>query len=146
MGILPQNLTCIINGSLEYTDDDVPEADPLPYGTDFSVGGSLIMSLYGLIPFELWMHWTTKMLVVYVLPNVCLRLRQLSQLSFIDIWGCVCSVSQFSCDGRKNVCTYLIIIIKSEVWFINHCLGLGHQTMICAVCLTMFYGWIAQMT
>ena len=28
----------------------------------------------------------------------------------------------------------LIIIIKSEVWNITHCLGLGHETMVCAVC------------
>ena len=27
----------------------------------------------------------------------------------------------------------LIIIIKSEVWTITHCLGLGHETMVCAV-------------
>ena len=33
---------------------------------------------------------------------------------------------------------YLIIIIKPEVWIINHCLGLGHETMVCAVCLSMF--------
>ena len=32
----------------------------------------------------------------------------------------------------------LIIIIKSEVWTITHCLGLGHETMVCAVCLSMF--------
>ena len=24
-------------------------------------------------------------------------------------------------------------------WIINHCLGLGHETMVCAVCLTMFF-------
>ena len=41
----------------------------------------------------------------------------------------------------------LIIIIKPEVWIINHFLGLGHETMVCAVCLTMFlwtrvvYNW-----
>ena len=29
----------------------------------------------------------------------------------------------------------LIIIIKSEVWTITHCLGLGHETMVSAVCL-----------
>ena len=32
----------------------------------------------------------------------------------------------------------LIIIIKSEVWTITHCLGLGHETMVCAVCLSIF--------
>ena len=31
-----------------------------------------------------------------------------------------------------------IIIIKSEVWPICHCLGLGHETMECAVCLSVF--------
>ena len=34
--------------------------------------------------------------------------------------------------------SHCIIIIKPEVWIINHCLGLGHETMVCAVCLTMF--------
>ena len=31
----------------------------------------------------------------------------------------------------------LIIIIKSEVWTITHCLGLGHETMVCAVWLSV---------
>ena len=38
----------------------------------------------------------------------------------------------------------LIIIIKSEVWTITHCLGLGHETMVCAVCLFIFL-WICDM-
>ena len=28
--------------------------------------------------------------------------------------------------------------MKLEVWTIIHCLGLGHETMICAVCLFIF--------
>ena len=32
-----------------------------------------------------------------------------------------------------------LIIIKSEVWAITHCLGLGHETMVCAVCLSIFF-------
>ena len=32
----------------------------------------------------------------------------------------------------------LIIIIKSEVWTIIHCLWLGHGTMVCPVCLSLF--------
>ena len=35
----------------------------------------------------------------------------------------------------------LIIIIKSEVWTITHCLGLGHETMVYAVCLAILL-WI----
>ena len=38
-------------------------------------------------------HWTTKMLAWYRLPSVCLRLRQFSQLSFIQYMGlCVFSL------------------------------------------------------
>ena len=41
----------------------------------------------------IWRHWTTKMLVGYVLPSVCLRLRQFSPLSFIQYMGlCVFSL------------------------------------------------------
>ena len=32
-----------------------------------------------------------------------------------------------------------IIIIKSEVWTITHCLWLGHETMVCAVCLFVYF-------
>ena len=35
----------------------------------------------------IWRHWTNKMLVRYMLPNVCLRLRQFSQLSFVQYMG-----------------------------------------------------------
>ena len=38
----------------------------------------------------------------------------------------------------------LIIIIKSEVWTITHCSGLGPETMVCAVCLSIFL-WICDM-
>ena len=38
----------------------------------------------------------------------------------------------------------LIIIIKPEVWTITHCLGLGHETMVCAVCIFVFL-WICDM-
>ena len=40
----------------------------------------------------------------------------------------------------------LIIIIKSEVWSITHCLGLGHETMVCAVCLSIFLSLAQIMT
>ena len=32
----------------------------------------------------------------------------------------------------------LIVIIKSEVWTITHCLGLGHETMVSAVYLSIY--------
>ena len=53
-----------------------------------------------------------------------------------SIYGAVCfQFSQFPRDGWENILFCLIIIIKSEVWTIIHCLGLGHETMVCAVCL-----------
>ena len=32
-----------------------------------------------------------------------------------------------------------IIIIESEVWTITHCLGLGHEIMVSAICLFIFF-------
>ena len=41
----------------------------------------------------IWRHWTTKMLVRYMMPSVCQRFRQFSQLSFIQYMGlCVFSL------------------------------------------------------
>ena len=70
--------------------------------------------------------------------RVCLRLRLFSQLSFIQYMGlCVFSLPNSPVMLWESVLN-LIIVIKSEVWIINHCLALGHETMVCAVCLTMF--------
>ena len=38
------------------------------------------------------------------------------------------------CEDWENI-YFLIIIIKSEVWTITHCLELGHETMVSDVCL-----------
>ena len=37
--------------------------------------------------------------------------------------------THFPCNWGNIYILYLIIIIKSEVWTITHCLGLGHETM-----------------
>ena len=55
-----------------------------------------------------------------------------------SIWGCASSAYPIFLWWSWECVLYLIIIIKSEVWNINHCLGLGHETMVCAVCFTMF--------
>ena len=52
---------------------------------DYTISLSLLCRL-------IWRHWTNKMLVKYMLPSVCLRLRLFSQLSFIQTWGCVFSL------------------------------------------------------
>ena len=72
-------------------------------------------------------------------PCVWVRSGIFSQLSIIQYVGlCVFSlpISLVMIDRMYILC--LIIIIKSEVWTITHCLGLGHQTTVCAVCLSAF--------
>ena len=60
----------------------------------------------------IWRHWTTKMLVRYMLPSVCLRLRQFSQSSFIQYMGLCLQLTHFSCDDRENV--YFILLSSSN--------------------------------
>ena len=67
----------------------------------------------------IWRYWTYKMHVRYILSSVWVRLSIFSPLSIIQ-YVVLCG---------------LIIIIKSEVSIITHCLGLGHETMVSAVCL-----------
>ena len=88
----------------------------------------------------IWRHWTYKMPVRYNLSSVWVRLSISSQLSIIQYVGAVCfhlPISFVMIERTYILC--LIIIIKSEVWTITHCLGLGHGTMVCAVCLSMFF-------
>ena len=61
----------------------------------------------------IWKHWTTKMLARYMMPSVCLRLSQFSQLSLYSLYGAVClQLTQFSCDDRGNV--YFILLSSSN--------------------------------
>ena len=88
---------------------------------------------------------TIKCLSVwYVLWSVWVRLSIFPQLSII-LCGAVCfQFTYFPCDDWENIYILcLIIIIKSEVWTITHCLGLGHETVVCAVCLSVFlWHWL----
>ena len=66
-------------------------------------------------------------------------LKTLNSLSYplYTIWGCVFSVYPFPLWWLREYTLCLIFIIKSEIWIIIHCLGLGHETMVCAVCLSL---------
>ena len=81
----------------------------------------------------IWRHLTYKMPVRYILSSVWVRLSIFSQL--YNIWGCVFSVCQSPLWWLRWYLLCLIIKIKSEVWTITHCLGLGHETMLCTICL-----------
>ena len=78
--------------------------------------------------------------VRYILSSVWVRLSIFSPLSIIQYVGLYVfslPISLVMIEIIYILC--LIIIIKSEVWTITHCLGLGHETMVCAVCLFVFF-------
>ena len=87
----------------------------------------------------IWRHWTYKMPIRYNLSSVWVRLRIFSQLSIIQNVGlCVFNLPISFVMTEIIYILCLITIIKSEVWSITHCLGLGHEKMVCAVCLSIF--------
>ena len=84
-------------------------------------------------------HWTYKMPVRYILSSVWVRLSIFSPLSIIQYVGLyVFSLPISVVMIARIYILCLIIIIKSEVWTIAHCLGLGHETMVSVVCLSIF--------
>ena len=86
----------------------------------------------------IWSHRTYKMTVRYILSSVWVRLSIFSPLSSIQYVGlCVFSWPIPLVIIERIYIHCLIIIIKSEVWTVTHCLGLGHETMVCAVCLSI---------
>ena len=87
----------------------------------------------------IWRHWTYKMPVRYILSSLWVRLSKLSPLSIIQYVGLYVfslPISVVMIERIYILC--LVIIIKSEVWTITHCLELGHETMVSAVCLSIF--------
>ena len=67
------------------------------------------------------------------------KIRHILSVIHYTIQGAVCfQFAHFPCDWENIYIFYLIVIIKSKVWTITHCLGLGHETMVCAVCDSVF--------
>ena len=87
------------------------------------------------------------MLVRYILSSICLRLSQFSQLSFMQLCGCVYSAYPFLLWWLWEYVYYLITILKLEVWPICHSLWLGHETMVCTVSFYILISivWLWQM-
>ena len=80
------------------------------------------------------------------------KIKHILSVIHYTICGAVCfQFTPFRCADWENIYIYiniyilcLNIIIKSEVWTITHCLGFGHETMVCAVCLSVLL-WICDM-
>ena len=87
----------------------------------------------------IWGQWTYKMPVRYILSSVWARLSIFSLLFIIQYVGLYVFsllISLVMIERIYILC--LIINIKSVVWTINHCLGLGHELMVSAVCFSIF--------
>ena len=87
----------------------------------------------------IWRHWTSKMPVRYILSSVWVRLSicfPLSIIQYVGLYVFSLPISLVMIERIYILC--LIIIKKSEVWTITHCLGLGHETMVSVVCLSIF--------
>ena len=84
-------------------------------------------------------NWTYEIPVRYIMSSVWVRLSIFSPLSIIQHVGLYVFSSPISLVMIERIYILsLFIIIKSEVWTTTHCLGLGHETMVSAVCLSIF--------
>ena len=85
------------------------------------------------------MYWISKILVRYILLSAWLRLSQFFHLYFMQHLGLCLFRLTISLMMIVRICALnLIIIIESELWPICHCSRLGHETMVCAVWLSIF--------
>ena len=94
----------------------------------------------------IWRHWTYKMPVRHILSSVWIRLSIFSPLSiilYVELYVFSLPISVVMIERIFILC--LIIIIKSEVWTITHCIGFGHETMVSALCLSIFFLLINNM-
>ena len=89
----------------------------------------------------IWRHWMPVCQIYFV--ECVSEIKHILSVFHYTIYGAVCfQFANLPCDDWDDILC-LIIIIKSEVWTITHCLGLGHETMVCAVCL-YFYCIISE--
>ena len=88
----------------------------------------------------IWRHWTYRMPVRYILSSVWVRLSKFSPLSIIQYVELYVFSLPISLVLIEIIYLYIffIMIIKSKVWTITYCLGLGHETMLSAVCRIIF--------
>ena len=122
---------CAVYDECKYSDTFWP-ADHTRLFVQYTISLSSLCKL-------IWRHGTYKMPVRYILSSVWVRLSIFSPLSIIQHVGlCVFSlpIPLVMLERIYTIC--LIIIIISEVRSITHCLGLGDETMVCAVCLYIF--------
>ena len=90
-------------------------------------------SLLSLYRFN-WKYWTCKMLVRYILLSVCLRLSYFFQVCFM-YYLYVSSLTIHLSMIVRIFAFHLTTFIELWIWIINYCSGLGHETMVCVLCV-----------
>ena len=127
---------------------------PLSYFSVVVCLWCLLRHILSIIAYTLWENRDfVFIIIVQIMMSANKRIRFGLQIVFVclyitpshyyhcyplyNIRGCVFSVYPFPLWWLREY-TLCLIIIKSEVWTIIHCLGLGHETMVCAVCLSIF--------
>ena len=111
---------------------------PCAYFLGYTVDHKHYFRLFAVIPnillmqtYMIWRHW---MYIEYI------TLSQFFWFSFMHQTGlCVISWPISFVMIVKIGVIYLMIIIKSKIWFISHCVALGHGTMVCAVYIAVFF-------
>ena len=87
----------------------------------------------------IWRYWTYKMPVRYILSSVWVSLSLFSPLSIIQYVGLYVFSLPISLVKIERIYILCLIIIESEVLIITHCLWLGHETMVSALCLPILF-------
>ena len=82
----------------------------------------------------IWRHWTYLMPIRYILSSVWVRLSIFSQLSIVHYMGLCVFSFPISLVMTERIYTLSYNHQKSEVWTLIH----GHETMVRAVCLSIF--------
>ena len=74
---------------------------------------------------------TVHHLIIIIAQHYLEPLNQLSIIRYVGLCVFSLPISLVMIDIIYILC--LIIIIKSEIWTITHCLGLGHETIVCTM-------------
>ena len=100
--------------------------------------GDIPVHIFIIVQTYLWTLNSWNVCQIYFVEFVS-KIEHILLVIHYSINGAVCfQFIQFPRGGWENILICLIIITESEVWTIIHCLGLGHETMVCAVCFFVF--------
>ena len=85
------------------------------------------------------MHWTYKMFFRLCSVEWVSNIKSIFSVHFMRHMGLYTfSLPIYLLKIVGISVFHLIIIVKSKMCFISHCLRLGHEIMVCVICLDMF--------